>query len=143
MRSLTHVRPGLYKTASIAASPLLRPRRVNQKSAKIYSIKCKSQCRNRRNCPNRRNCCRNRRALLLRHRNRRAAIEGPQQKRSSIAAAATVAALVRILPNFAAIGALLYDAVNIKNFEKTGKLIKSTMKSNDINKELIYNLNKI
>ena len=29
---------GPYKTASIAASPLLRPRRVNQKSAKIYFI---------------------------------------------------------------------------------------------------------
>ena len=33
---------GPYKTASIAASPLLRLRRVNQKSAKIYYIKCKS-----------------------------------------------------------------------------------------------------
>ena len=33
---------GPYKTASIAASPLLRPRHVNQKPAKIYYIKCKS-----------------------------------------------------------------------------------------------------
>ena len=33
---------GPYKTASFAASPLLRPRRVNQKSAKVYYIKCQS-----------------------------------------------------------------------------------------------------
>ena len=47
---------GPYKSAPIAALPLLRLRHVNQKTAKIYYIKCKSQCCNRRKCRNRIYC---------------------------------------------------------------------------------------
>ena len=39
---------GPYKTASIAASPLLRPRRVNQKSAIFYCGGCNRKGRNRK-----------------------------------------------------------------------------------------------
>ena len=88
---------GAYKSAPMAASPLLRPRRVNQKTAKIYIQNVSFYGRNRR-APQQKSC--NRTNLLFYCGSSIAAL---LLRRSNAAAAGT-----RTSQNFTAIGALLY-----------------------------------